>query len=195
MRRIYDVIINTRFVQKLPWISRSEVSALKEKMHLLATVPIFSYLSRKELSYIYSITQEISYKSGDLVFQVGSSRSALYIIKSGKIAIESSEDKECYAVLGEGDYFGEISLADIGLSQNYNSTCRCLEESKFLVVDKESFDRLKKQELSIANKVLVRLSFVIGNKFVDTKQELQNEMKSNKILIDKLNGNGVINEQ
>jgi CRP/FNR family cyclic AMP-dependent transcriptional regulator len=83
----------------------------------LSKVPPFSALNRERLSHVASITTVETHKGGHKLFSYGDSGDRLYIIVEGKVRVGrevSGIGEEAFAILGEGDYFGELSLIDEG---------------------------------------------------------------------------------
>lgn len=49
----------------------------------------------------------------------------MYIIKEGKLAVVADDGVTQFAVLGDGNFFGEISILNIkGMQQKGNKVCR-----------------------------------------------------------------------
>jgi CRP/FNR family transcriptional regulator, cyclic AMP receptor protein len=75
---------------------------------LLARVPIFSDLDRKELDRIAASMKERTFAVGDTVTAEGQSGIGFFVIESGNARVTvGGEDRRR---LGPGDYFGEVAL-------------------------------------------------------------------------------------
>ncbi len=61
----------------------------------------------------------------------------MYFINKGSAEVVSQDGKQVYAVLKEGDFFGEIALL---LKQPRNATIRAYDYCDLYSLDKESFD-------------------------------------------------------
>ncbi len=82
---------------------------------LLATVPIFSDLSAKVLDELLSRMTKRSYQKNNMILMEDEFGDTFFIIASGSIKITRvSEDgrEVILAMLGEGEFFGEMSLLD-----------------------------------------------------------------------------------
>ena len=77
---------------------------------LLAKVPLFEGLTKRELQQIVALAKELEFDAGHEVFAEGDSGGRFYLIVDGKAAV--TVGGQTRAVLGAGDYFGEISLID-----------------------------------------------------------------------------------
>ena len=74
----------------------------------LRDVPIFRHLSKSELERLAGWLQVFSIPEGDLVVREGASAQEFFLIEDGEAAV--LEDGERVAMLGPGDFFGEIGL-------------------------------------------------------------------------------------
>ena len=82
---------------------------------LLAAVPIFQDLSRREFHRLEGILHRRNLAIDEAVVREGEKGVGMYIILSGEVRIvqrgEDGSDQQL-AVLGEGDFFGEQALLD-----------------------------------------------------------------------------------
>jgi CRP-like cAMP-binding protein len=81
----------------------------------LKIVPFFKNLSGNDASDLAARLVERRFNSGQIIFHMGDPAGLLYIITSGKIRIAyaSSDGQEAVlAILGAGDFFGELALLD-----------------------------------------------------------------------------------
>lgn len=78
----------------------------------LATVPIFSACSRRELSLIARAAKEVRHKAGTVIAREGQRGVGLFLILDGDCAV--TVGGKAKAILGAGDFFGEIALLDGG---------------------------------------------------------------------------------
>jgi CRP-like cAMP-binding protein/cytochrome c-type biogenesis protein CcmH/NrfG len=72
-------------------------------------------ISRKELITLAAFSKEKRYASGASLFQEGDEGSEMYIILEGRVMISKfipGAGEEALAILGRGDFFGEMSLID-----------------------------------------------------------------------------------
>ncbi len=76
----------------------------------LASVPLFASLNESQLRTLAFRAEERSYRDGDTIIAQGDDGNALFLILSGKAQVTRS--KRPVAVLGPGQYFGEMALLD-----------------------------------------------------------------------------------
>jgi CRP/FNR family transcriptional regulator len=78
----------------------------------LGNVPIFSACSRRELQLIGKAVKEVRHKAGTVMAREGQRGVGLFLILDGDCAV--TVGGKAKAVLGPGDFFGEIALLDGG---------------------------------------------------------------------------------
>jgi CRP-like cAMP-binding protein len=78
----------------------------------LASVPIFSGCSRRELSIIARAAKEVSHREGTVVAREGERGIGLFLILEGQCSVTIGGKAK--AMLGPGDFFGEVALLDGG---------------------------------------------------------------------------------
>lgn len=80
----------------------------------LRQVPLFASLGEAELARLAAKLGEMQFPAGAQVFAIGDANSSLQIIREGKVKIVLPGEGEevVLAVLGDGDFFGELSLCD-----------------------------------------------------------------------------------
>ena len=130
-------------------------------VNLLKRVPIFANLDEDELIKIGEMSGEARYGKNDVIFLESDSGDSLFIIKQGKVKIsKTSEDgKEViFAILKEGDFFGEMSLFD---GQSRSATVTSLDDSSVYIIRREDFMKLiendSKLSISILREMTTRL--------------------------------------
>jgi CRP-like cAMP-binding protein len=82
------------------------------RINTLRKVPIFSRCSDRELRFIASKMDHVTADAGQVLITQGELNHAFNIVLSG--AAEIHVDGETVKVLAAGDFFGEISMIDLG---------------------------------------------------------------------------------
>jgi signal-transduction protein with cAMP-binding, CBS, and nucleotidyltransferase domain len=97
------------------------------------------------------------YGPGEVIVRRGEIGECMYVIQSGKAEVVSeSEGRELrLAVLGEGDFFGEMALFE---KEVRSATVRPLGEVRVLTVDKRLFLRKIHDDPSLAFRVMQQMS-------------------------------------
>jgi CRP-like cAMP-binding protein len=106
---------------------------------LLAQVPVFSALSRQDIEALASRARHWTYAKGEIVFHREDPGATLHIIERGRVRVvlASPEGEEItLAVLGEGDFFGDIALLDGGPR---SATVIAAEPTQTVAISREDF--------------------------------------------------------
>jgi CRP/FNR family transcriptional regulator, cyclic AMP receptor protein len=81
----------------------------------LATAPLFSELSRRDLKHLAAGAIIRNYKKGETIVKEGENAVAFYLIRAGTVDIirgKGSKTQKVLATLGPGEFFGEMALLD-----------------------------------------------------------------------------------
>jgi len=99
-----------------------------------------------------------SFGAGDTIFREGEDGRVMFIIESGEIEIiRGRGDREVrLALLGPGDFFGEMGVLDNDLPRS--TTARSVGPSRVLPIDAPTFERLLQEHPELAVRLLRRLS-------------------------------------
>jgi len=84
---------------------------------LLANIPLFAKLSPAEIAELSGLLKELKVENQQAVFWIGDDGADFYVLQLGRVAVCYPDDmghEVTIAVLGPGDFFGEISLLDGG---------------------------------------------------------------------------------
>jgi CRP-like cAMP-binding protein len=76
----------------------------------LATVPLFSACSKKELALVAKGAEHLSVAAGKVIVTEGAAGSEFFVIISGDARVERSG--KLVATLGPGAFFGDLALLD-----------------------------------------------------------------------------------
>ncbi|HRS94245.1 MAG TPA: Crp/Fnr family transcriptional regulator [Candidatus Latescibacteria bacterium] len=124
----------------------------------LRNVPFFAGLSESELAQIGTLVTQRVYPPENLIILAEDEGEALFTILSGqvKVSILNEDGKEVIlAVLGQGDFFGEMSLLD-GKPRSANVIAT--EETTVLILRRRDFLRLVERSPHMAIKVVAALT-------------------------------------
>ena len=109
-----------------------------DKIELLHTVPIFNDLNKKDIIAMSEKMVSRSYDKGQMILLEESMGETFFVIAVGSVKITrlSDEREVILALLGPGDFFGEMSLLDgEGRSANVVS----IEDSEVLTLSRNDF--------------------------------------------------------
>lgn len=88
---------------------------LEPSVEALKNVPFFAKLSNEEVQELAGRLVPRRFSSGQVIFHLGDPGGLLYIIIEGKVKISNSTpdgQEALLAILGAGDFFGELALLD-----------------------------------------------------------------------------------
>jgi CRP-like cAMP-binding protein len=122
-------------------------SDAKEK--LIAGVPLFASLSKKELSQVASIADELDFQAGKVLIREGEPGREFFVLVEGSAQV--TRNGEALATRRAGDFFGEIALM---CDRPRVATVTTVEPSVALVVTDRDFKELVKKQPEIALSVL-----------------------------------------
>lgn len=104
--------------------------------------PLFEHLSAEEREAVVREMVLEQFDEGDIVITEGEGGSSLYVMVSGEVKVFSrgpKGDNVYLAKLGEGDFFGEVSILT---GRPRTATITASQRSELLRLDKEKLDEI-----------------------------------------------------
>jgi CRP-like cAMP-binding protein len=94
---------------------------------------------------------------GTVLFRDGERGREMYVIQSGKVKItkEARGKEQVLAVLGDGEFFGEMAILN---NKPRSANAVVLEESKMLVIDPKTFEDMVRGNTEIAVRMIKKLA-------------------------------------
>ena len=139
-----------------------------DKVELLRKVDLFSGLDEREIKSLAEFCVERPFQEEQTLVKQGDSGLGLYILVSGRVKImkkiSTGEELEI-AVLGPGDFFGEMTVLD---SSPRSANVIALEDTKCLLLTAWEFKARLEEHPEIALKVLP----VVVKRFRETNEKL-----------------------
>ncbi len=123
------------------------------KLELIGKVPLFAGCSKRELSRIASLADEVDIPARTALTSEGRTGREFCVLLSGSVDVHRGRKK--VATLREGDFFGEIALI---LNAPRAATVMAATPVRILVVERRAFRSLMEQVPSIQTKVLEALA-------------------------------------
>jgi CRP-like cAMP-binding protein len=161
-----QVITNTWYAFKrdgitIPWPIRNvymreeAVATAAEQMEtvtdLLRQVDLLAPLSVAQLRSLAEGLTPQFFGRGNVLIHQGDEGDSFFIIQQGRVqvavALEGSTEQTAVAVLGPRDFFGEMSLL---AGDRRNATVRALEDTRVVVIDKDSFAGIMQENPEVA---------------------------------------------
>ncbi len=123
-----------------------------EKIAILKTVPLFSNLSKRQLTELSKHTDKVKIDAGQVMAKEGEKGCDFFLIIEGKAQVKKG--RKIIRNLKSGDYFGEISLID---GEPRTASVMAETDINLLFVNKSSFDHLLKTVPGLQKKIMVSL--------------------------------------
>ena len=131
----------------MPLFSRDKkISALKR-------APLFTGLSRRELSELAKVTEDVECETSKVLCQEGGSAQEFFVIMEGEVEVTRGGRK--LATVGSGEFFGEIALVE-NLPRTATVTART--PVRFFVLTRRNFLRLLDEQPGVERKVMRALA-------------------------------------
>jgi CRP/FNR family cyclic AMP-dependent transcriptional regulator len=113
----------------------------------LREIGLFGALDQEALEYVASLGLLSTCNAGDVVFREGETGRELYVVLQGELEVlkRSKRTTEVrVALLGAGDWFGEMSLLDV---QRRSATVRAVAPTTVLMLTSKDLDCLYRRDL------------------------------------------------
>jgi len=133
---------------------------------------LFKTLTDAELDIVARKVFLKPYKKGSTLFVEGMPGEVLYVVMEGSIDIikKTKEGDKVIANLGKGEIVGEMSIIDSGARTASGKTG---EDSKLIVVTKNSFSEMLDSDPAIAAKILMTLLRMINRRLRVTDKKFE----------------------
>jgi CRP/FNR family transcriptional regulator, cyclic AMP receptor protein len=104
----------------------------------LRQVPLFAGLQDADLASLAAGLDQAEFAANARIFAIGDANASLHLIRSGKVKVVlPGDDQEVIlAIMGDGDFFGELSLCD---GKPRSASVVALEPTSTYVLPRETF--------------------------------------------------------
>lgn len=123
------------------------------KIDLIASVPMFCRLGKKELGQIAELMDEVDVPAGRVLMRQGEAGDEMFVVVSGSFRIE--RDGRQIAERGPGSALGEIALLSRGPR---TATITATEPARLLVAGHREFHQLMDEHPAVRAQVLEGLA-------------------------------------
>lgn len=138
------------------------------KVEIFRGMPLFRYLTYKELVQVLGATTMRHFRAGQTIFQEGSMGYELFVILSGRVTLRKGDTP--LAELGPGGHFGEMALVD---QERRSATALAATDVRTLVLPRRKFYQLLRKEPALAVKLLWNFLQVLSGRLRQANQSLQ----------------------
>lgn len=148
----------------------------EQQLHdLLARIPLFERLNRRELQAVARILYRRRYDTGEFVFRQGDNGIGMYIIERGSIAIINESAGQLLTELRGGDFFGEVALLN---ETRRSASARAQADTTLLCMLEPDLEDLGKRNPRIGFKVLLALARTAGRRLIAISDEYEELRRS-----------------
>lgn len=129
-----------------------------EHKHKLEVVQLFSGLSHDVLDELVGLMKEVSFKKNTQVITQGDNSRSLFIISKGRLKVFANDEdgsQTIFTFLGEGDFFGELSLLD---SAPRSASVTAVDECRLLSLSPQNFHHVLEKHPEISLPLLTALT-------------------------------------
>lgn len=123
---------------------------------------LFEDIEDEELERLSKLVTEMKFKKDSVLFSEGDDTKGLYFVKSGKVRISKVTADgwmQSLAVIEAGHFFGELSILE---QRKHEASAVAVEDAEILLLSKEDFERIEKEENRLAVEVLKKLTIVLS---------------------------------
>jgi CRP/FNR family transcriptional regulator, cyclic AMP receptor protein len=113
----------------------------------LRSIGLFGALSDDVLTFLVGMLTVVEPTVGDTIFREGDEPTAMYVVLAGEMEVTKKSRGGVdarVAVLGPGDWFGEMSIVDI---QPRSATVRALASGRLIKVSASDLDALYRHDV------------------------------------------------
>ncbi len=123
------------------------------KVEALKRAPLFAGLSRKELTELAKVTEDLDVDAGKVLCEEGQAGQEFFLIMEGEVEVMRRGKK--LATGGSGEFFGEVALVeDIART----ATVTAKTPLRFFVLTRRRFLRLLDEQRGVERKVMRALA-------------------------------------
>ena len=129
-----------------------------ERMGMLADVGLFGGLSREALARFLVDLTVLDVETNALVFKEGDAGREMFIVLEGEMEVTKLSRRRgeaCVAVLGPGEWFGEMSIVDV---MPRSATVRAISPGRVLRVAAADLDALYRIDVKSYTLVMMNIA-------------------------------------
>ena len=123
-----------------------------EKVVTLQEIEVFQYLTTDDLVHLASITVELEYDPGEVVFSEGGIPDSMFIVLAGSVRLHQGNNEVTTAE--NNDAFGTWALFD---DEPRVMTASILKKTKLLKIEKDDFVDLLADNVNITQGIMKSL--------------------------------------
>ena len=147
-----------------------------KELEYLATVPLFSALTRPELQQVVQAAEQLDVEAGEELVTEGRVGREFFLILVGEAVVRRGDDE--VATLEPGQWFGELALID---NEPRSATVQAVTDMKLLVLGQAEFAGLLETVPGIAAKLLTGMAHRLREADTARGPELRRGCRSGRV--------------
>jgi CRP-like cAMP-binding protein len=131
---------------------------------------LFREIANEVVEELITIMEDVSYNSGDVIFNEGDPADNLYVLQSGALNLFMAGTRQatCIAIKA-GEAVGWSSLVG---RKTYSATVECAETSRLYKINKNKLDHILRQYPSTGLRFYKQLAGLVGERVIKCYQEI-----------------------
>ena len=154
-----------------------KTAEIQLKLDTLHGIPLFKYLTYKELVKLLNITHTSDFATGDVVMKEGDTGDAFYVTLEGELAVLKGDTE--VASLDQGTHFGEMAMVD---RSPRSATVVAKVPTRLLSVHRDTFYELLRKDPQLAVKLLWSFVQVLTVRLRRSTTELAHQLSEHEII-------------
>lgn len=159
--------ITAVMVKLLTPVEAEAYESRQRKVETLKMIPLFKYLTQKELDRVIEVTSHEEFVPETVLFQEGDEGDSLFVVLSGQVEIRKGD--VVLASLSTGLHFGEMSLID---KVPRSAQARTITKVETLRFTRDRFFDLLRNDSTLAVKLLWSFVRTLSARLRSTSDEL-----------------------
>jgi CRP-like cAMP-binding protein len=143
-----------------------------DKVSILSGSPLFEMLSNEELDYVADLSRPKTVSAGQVIFEEGELGDAVYVIANGEAEVvrrDASGKPVTIATLGQGQFFGEMSLID---KEYRSATVKAKSDCTLLHLTAENLTTFRKQHRDGFTFVIINIARMLSARLREANTRL-----------------------
>lgn len=148
------------------------------KIRGLKRCRLFAEMSFRELALLAPFVQEGEVPAAGPLAKAGEASQGLIILKRGQVRLVLEGADDSSVVLGEGEFFGELSL--LNGSHPREVGAQALDACQYLRMTPQSFQELRNRYPEIAGKIALQALEITAKHVQQAQVAIKNLLSSNR---------------
>jgi CRP-like cAMP-binding protein len=124
---------------------------------ILSRISMFGGVMDDKHAEVFQLLETGSFKRGEYVFKKGEEPTHIYVVKTGSIGLQVTDDGVVIQkkTLGVGESFGEASLMSM---HKHTANALALEDSEVIVLSRRALIRLQQEDIGLFALLMMNLA-------------------------------------